>query len=138
MEDPQPNQIQNYPQIGELKYLFRKKLTYGDLNHALRLTGSTTNYFNEFPESIFEDGLLVKLYTPAADADYVVMRRVREKNKFYYRVAKQTWCEYNGIAQVNGFSINDKIGCWCVKGEIISLLIQSVTAINLCIHIMFT
>ncbi|KAK9189816.1 hypothetical protein WN943_018415 [Citrus x changshan-huyou] len=73
MEDPQPNQIQNYPQIGELKYLFRKKLTYGDLNHALRLTGSTTNYFNEFPESIFEDGLLVKLYTPAADADYVVI-----------------------------------------------------------------
>ena len=32
MENPQPNQTRNFPQIGELKYIFTKKLTYGDLN----------------------------------------------------------------------------------------------------------
>ena len=142
MENPQPNQTRNLPQIGELKYIFTKKLTYGDLNQALRLTRSTTDYSYEFTESIFEDGLLVKLYTPAAD--YVVMQRFREKYKLYYRLTKQIQCEDNGIAHVNGFSTSDQIDCWCVynlegaKGEVISLLIQRVTAINMYIHIMFT
>lgn len=133
MVDPQPNQIQNYPQVGELKYLFRKDLTYCDMNYGLLLTKRATNYFNALPESIQNqienETLMVKLYTPMGAIGAVVIKRFRQKNSHYYKLMKQDW---SGIAHVNGFSIHAQIDCWCVynpqadEGEQLSLLIQKV------------
>lgn len=134
MEDPHPNQIQNYPQVGELKYLFRKDLTYCDMSLGLLLTKKKTNYFNALPELIqnqFEnESLMVKLYTPMGAISSVAIKRFKQKNSTYYKVMRQDW---NGIAQVNGFSIHVQVDCWCVynpqadEGEQLSLLIQKVT-----------
>ncbi|XP_048135111.1 uncharacterized protein LOC125315099 [Rhodamnia argentea] len=108
---PQPDRILNYPQNGELKYLFRKKLTISDLAMGLILTRMPTNFLigvsRGVLDAIMKDGLMVRCYTPAIHHHVVLTFDGHEASFRFQRSGG--WDE---IAEVNRFGIGHQIDCW--------------------------
>lgn len=65
--DPKPEQIVYYPSAGELKYLFRKKVTANYSSLGLFLVGKSSEYFETLTQSLqnkIHEGLKIAVYTP--------------------------------------------------------------------------
>ncbi|KAJ4721137.1 hypothetical protein OWV82_008859 [Melia azedarach] len=139
MENRKPKQVKNYPENGEMKYLFRKKLKDMDTK-TLLLVQESTKYFPGFPESriaqmnggIFE----VMLYTPKADPTPVFIKRKQVQTTTYH--LKQA--EWRAVLGRNEFEIGDEIDCWAIynasaahadEGQCLSLVIEKGNRVHL-------
>ncbi|KAJ4721135.1 hypothetical protein OWV82_008857 [Melia azedarach] len=141
MEDPKPNRVQKYPKKGQVKYLFRKKLTESD-TRSLGFVKESAKYFDGLSESIqnqMNEGLEVRVYTPKVSDNVFIKRSLRLQAgqgfgvQSSYRLQKPGWL---GILTANGYDTGDEIDCWCIHnpdanadadadgGEVLSLVIQ--------------
>ncbi|XP_056164385.1 uncharacterized protein LOC130137391 [Syzygium oleosum] len=112
VSDPQPDKILNYPQNGELIFLFRKKLISYDFQRALVLTAFSSYHLRSLPGLLLDvitgDGLMVWCYTPAIHRG-VVLRSHRDMPNFQFK--KSGWDQ---IVAANGFLIGQLIDCWAL------------------------
>ncbi|KAL3731943.1 hypothetical protein ACJRO7_028754 [Eucalyptus globulus] len=110
---PQPDKILNYPQNGELKYLFRKKLTGSDVKRGLALTAYSNYHLRNLPRPLLDviarDGLMVWCYTPAVHHSGIVLKDNPDMTSF--RFQKSAWDE---IVVANRFHVGQEIDCWCL------------------------
>ncbi|XP_058007699.1 uncharacterized protein LOC131182360 [Hevea brasiliensis] len=130
MENPQPNQISNYPLDGEVQYLFTKTLSRDDML-GLNLDKDSNDYFQGLPNSLLnqvaKSGLEIEIYTP--NCKNWVMMRYEQANK-NFKLDKIEWLD---VVVKNGFRVGDKIDCWSLYHAnvgpqgILSLLIQKAT-----------
>ncbi|XP_048135112.1 uncharacterized protein LOC125315100 [Rhodamnia argentea] len=106
---PQPDKILNYPQNGELEFLFRKKLTSSDMRTGLILTSYSNYYLRHLPRPLLDvitgDGLTVWCYTPAIHHSGAVLKG----HTTYFRFKKTGWEQ---ISAANGFLTEQEIDCW--------------------------
>ncbi|KAK9292843.1 hypothetical protein L1049_020823 [Liquidambar formosana] len=114
MENPQPNRI-NYPDDGELTYLFHKKLTKSDMEGGLLLVKQSTNYLNSLPlsntmrGSFSAGGLPSQLYAPNYSAPVLIKGNVGRSSSF-----KLDYGSWQNIALQNGFRRGHEIDCWAL------------------------
>ncbi|KAK9265918.1 hypothetical protein L1049_012597 [Liquidambar formosana] len=114
MENPQPNRI-NYPDDGELTYLFHKKLTKSDMEGGLLLVKQSTNYLNSLPlsntmrGSFSAGGLPSQLYAPNYSAPVLIKGNVGRSSSF-----KLDYGSWQNIALQNGFRRDHEIDCWAL------------------------
>ncbi|KAJ4721136.1 hypothetical protein OWV82_008858 [Melia azedarach] len=105
MENPKPKQVKNYPENGEMKYLFRKKLSKTDTKKLLFVQDSTAYLEGLLPESIkakMNDGVFeAKLYTQK-DPTRVFIKRKEIQTSYYLQ---QT--EWRAILSRNEFKAGD-------------------------------
>ncbi|KAL3731942.1 hypothetical protein ACJRO7_028753 [Eucalyptus globulus] len=109
---PQPDKILDYPQNGELVYLFRKELTGSDVERGLILTELSNFHLRNLPRPLLDaiagDGLIVWCSTPAIHHSGIVLRNNPDMTR-YFRFRKLGWDQ---IVAENRFLVGQEIDCW--------------------------
>ncbi|EEF33941.1 uncharacterized protein LOC125370415 [Ricinus communis] len=126
---PQLNQISNFPIDGEVKYLFTKSLSNGDMVGGLTLIGESHNFFRRgIPNSLSNEiggiGLDVEIFTPNGK----IWNKLRydHANKIF----KLDGIEWDDVVTKNQLKVGDEIDCFSLYHAevgpqgILSLLVQ--------------